>query len=160
MWRSNEAAFIHTFMHTYVLHRGLQSRASLGLWEVQTHSWANGSQLGLINTHTHIHTGRQTKPRPVLGLNTSRLCLFTQSALTDFSICPLYPVLCLLSSRSHSLPSLTNKFLHIFDRTQRVFSPQLLQLKKLMFASKVSELVTEVGKNGDRHQEPKIAEII
>lgn len=31
MWRSNEAAFIHTFVHTNVLHRGLQSGAGLGL---------------------------------------------------------------------------------------------------------------------------------
>lgn len=29
--------------------------AGAGLREVQTHSWANGSQLGLTNTHTSTH---------------------------------------------------------------------------------------------------------
>lgn len=51
--------------HTHK-HRGLQSEA--GLWEVKTHSWANGSQLGLINTHIHVHT---YKPNHVLCMDST-----------------------------------------------------------------------------------------
>lgn len=54
-----------------------------------------------LDKHTHTRTHIQTKPRPVHGLNTFRLCLFTLSTLPHSSICPLFPVPSL--SGSHSL---------------------------------------------------------
>lgn len=100
-----------THTHRDTQHRGLQSKA--GLWEVKTHSWANGSQLGLINTHMHVHT---YKPNHVLCMDSTlpgSVYLLSPLSLTSLS------VLSFLSPASHTLrlgftfPFDANKFLHI-----------------------------------------------